>query len=291
MDKSGSRCIAAGDHLFIFIHAKQMYPLKVVIGETFQTKFGPIKHSDLIGLRYGTKLTLSKGWVYVLQFTPELWTLNLPHRTQILYSTDISMITCYLNLKPGSVVIESGTGSGSLSHAIMRTIAPNGYLYTFDFHLARADEARKEFHDHGLSKLVTVENRDVCSNGFGHQGIADALFLDLPRPWDAIPFAHEAMKSNGSRICCFSPCIEQVQKTIQALESFCFVDIETIELVLRPYEVKTVKLDKFNFTLDQDKDKSSSSKNDDGAIVSSSERKRLTKKKAILQEWTFKREI
>ena len=49
-----------------------------------------------------------KGWVYLLHPTPALWTLNLPHRTQILYSTDISMIILQLAIKPGSVVVESG---------------------------------------------------------------------------------------------------------------------------------------------------------------------------------------
>ena len=49
-----------------------------------------------------------KGWVYLLHPTPELWTVNLRHRTQILYTTDISMVILQLALKPGSVVIESG---------------------------------------------------------------------------------------------------------------------------------------------------------------------------------------
>ena len=49
-----------------------------------------------------------KGWVYLLHPTPELWTVNLLHRTQILYTTDISMVILRLALKPGSVVVESG---------------------------------------------------------------------------------------------------------------------------------------------------------------------------------------
>ena len=35
-----------------------------------------------------------------------------------------------------------GTGSGSMSHAIMRTIAPTGHLYTFEFHEQRAKIAK-----------------------------------------------------------------------------------------------------------------------------------------------------
>ena len=83
-----------------------------------------------------------KGWIYLLHPTPELWTLLLPHRTQIIYFADIAVITSYLELKPGSVVIEAGTGSGSLSHSIYRTIAPSGKLYTFEFHAQRAERAR-----------------------------------------------------------------------------------------------------------------------------------------------------
>ncbi|RXG61073.1 hypothetical protein Avbf_18213, partial [Armadillidium vulgare] len=36
------------------------------------------------------KFSLTRGYAYVLYPTPELWTLTLPHRTQILYTPDIS---------------------------------------------------------------------------------------------------------------------------------------------------------------------------------------------------------
>lgn len=49
-----------------------------------------------------------QAWVTILYPTPELWTDTLPHRTQILYATDIAMVTMQLELGPGKVVCESG---------------------------------------------------------------------------------------------------------------------------------------------------------------------------------------
>lgn len=44
-----------------------------------------------------------QGWIYLLSPTPELWTMVLRHRTQILYAADISMICTFLELRPGSI--------------------------------------------------------------------------------------------------------------------------------------------------------------------------------------------
>lgn len=84
--------------------------------------------------------------------------MTLPHRTQIIYTADISMILFQLEVKPGSVVIESGTGSGSLSHYFLRAIKSTGHLHTFDFHEMRADQARTEFKIHGLGDYVSVSS-------------------------------------------------------------------------------------------------------------------------------------
>ncbi|XP_053697974.1 tRNA (adenine(58)-N(1))-methyltransferase catalytic subunit TRMT61A [Sabethes cyaneus] len=244
--------IDEGDTVILYLTVTNVYAIEAVpqiknkkgelIDNVFQTNFGALKVKDIIGVPYGSKVDLTKGWAHVLQPNPELWTQTLPHRTQILYTPDISMILYQLEIKPGSVVVESGTGSGSLSHYFLRAIRPHGFLYTFDFHEERVQKAQDEFQSHGLGDFVKVTHRDVCENGFGEElnGKADAVFLDLPAPQLAIPHAVKALKEQGGRLCSFSPCIEQSGRVCEALEQHGFVDIVNLE-VLQLEEVVRVK--------------------------------------------------
>ena len=43
------------------------------------------------------------------------------------------------------MICESGTGSGSLSHAIALTVAPSGHLYTHDIDETRTSKVQEEF--------------------------------------------------------------------------------------------------------------------------------------------------
>ncbi|KAH9502795.1 tRNA (adenine(58)-N(1))-methyltransferase catalytic subunit trmt61a [Bulinus truncatus] len=227
-----------------------MLPVIIKNNHTHQTKFGAVKHDVLVGKQYGSKIQCPKGWILILHPTPELWTMCLPHRTQILYTTDISMIIFHLDLKPGSIVAEAGTGSGSLSHAIIRTILPAGHLFTFEFHKERSEKALEEFTQHHIKDFVTVTHRDVCTDGFQLSNHVDAVFLDLPKPWECIRSAKDAIKKEGGRLCTFSPCIEQVQKSCAELSKEGFTDITTLECLVRNLNIQNAKLQ--NIALDDE---------------------------------------
>ncbi|KAG5330240.1 TRM61 methyltransferase, partial [Acromyrmex heyeri] len=242
--------IEDGDIVILYLNPNNMHPLEVkakisnkkgkIIDNVFNTAYGALRVISLIGQKYGSKVELTRGWAYVLQPTPELWTLILPHRTQIIYSPDISFIIHLMELRPGSIVIETGTGSGSLSHALIRVIRPSGHLYTFDFHEQRVSIANTEFKKHGLSDFVTLKEKDVCLEGFGEElkHKVDAVFLDLPHPWLAVEHATVALKKAGGKLCFFSPCIEQVQRTCIKLICEGFIELHTYECLQREMNVQ-----------------------------------------------------
>lgn len=126
-------------------------------------------------------------------------------------------------------------------------MAPRGCVYTFEFHAGRAARAREEFERHGLLEngLVVPRERDIQADGFGaaleESGDADACFLDLPSPWRAVSSAARCLRPDGV-ICSFSPCVEQVQRTVAEMGKNGFVDFATHEVLLRGYDVRRERL-------------------------------------------------
>ena len=91
--------------------------------------------------------------------------------------------------------MESGTGSGSLSVSMTKSIFPKGHLYTFEFNKMRVEKAGDDFQKLGLSEYITVTHRDVLADGFLLEdkiveGSMDACFLDLPSPELAVKHAY-----------------------------------------------------------------------------------------------------
>ncbi|KAI0670904.1 tRNA methyltransferase complex GCD14 subunit-domain-containing protein [Trametes maxima] len=193
---STAREIAAGDVVIAWMTRDLIQPLVITPGKDLNSKYGYYRHEELVGIPYGSKVRSrnGKGFIHLLRPTPELWTLALPHRTQILYLADIAFVSSWLDIRPGSKVIEAGTGSGSFSHSVARTIGPSGHLWSYEFHEARASKAREEFTRHGMDDIVTLTHRNVCKDGFTVVDTVDAVFLDLPAPWDAVEHAKKALR-------------------------------------------------------------------------------------------------
>ena len=213
------------------------------------------------------------GFVHVLPPTAELWTASLPHRTQVVYTPDYSYILHRIKARPGTRLIEAGAGSGSFAHAAARAVF-NGYpsqamqdpgndraligsygkIYSYEFHEPRAEKLKQEISEHGLDDIVELTSRDVCGGGFAPSTSsaasirATAIFLDLPAPWLALK--HLTREQPGSpldpnatvHICTFSPCLEQVQRTITTMRQLGWLEVEMVDVAAKKVEVRRERI-------------------------------------------------
>lgn len=242
--------IEEGDLVLAFISRGIIKPFTVTKGELVNTRFGRYEHDKMIGLRYGQQIAgmTGTGFIHLLHPSAELWTLLLPHRTQIVYTPDSLYIVQRMGITSSLRVIEAGTGLASFTHAFARTVGPDGRLFSYEFHEPRYQEAKRELMEHGLSRVnTTIAHRDVCLDGFdvpidpefASSIDAEAVFLDLPAPWQAIPHLQKVVSNTRQvSICCFSPCIEQVDKTIHALQQNGWTSIQMVEVAGKRWEAR-----------------------------------------------------
>lgn len=251
----------AGDLIIVQERYDSITQLVLLPTGVLHNRYGRFLHSDVIGHPLGrrwdsvdcpprsvAKPTAStpriRGFIYALPASPALWSYAMPHRTQVVYPPDAAIIALYLDLRPGSTVVESGTGAGSASVAFARTIAPHGKLLSFEFHRERADAAAAEFAALGLGDVITVHpGVDVLSDGFPGvpDGGADAVFLDLPAPYGVIREVARVLRPDGA-VCSFSPCIEQVQRACAELAARqLFHSVRTVTAPMRTYETRPLR--------------------------------------------------
>ena len=225
-----------GDHVLLYLSQRKTYLVKVEAGKTFHTHKGFIKIDDLIGKEYGSAV-LSSLDVQFIALKPLLrdYIMKAVRRTQITYPKDIALIIMFSGIGPGSRVVEAGTGTGALTTALAHYVKPDGHVYSYEVRKEFLETAEKNIKRAGLMDYVTLKNKDITA-GIDENGI-DAVILDMATPWLVVPYAYKALKPCGT-VVSFSPTIDQVVKTVEALKENGFVDIETVECLLRGMQIE-----------------------------------------------------
>jgi tRNA (adenine57-N1/adenine58-N1)-methyltransferase len=209
-------------------------------GSQLHTHRGVVAHDDLIGTPWGTQLSTHLGYPFLL-LRPSIDDLvrDLKRTTQIVYPKDTGYILMKMNITSGCRVVEAGTGSGGLTLVLAQAVSPTGRVYSYEVRPEMQQLARRNLEQLDLSQFVELKRRDVAE-GFDESD-ADALFLDLPNPWNYLTQAHAALASGGF-FGCILPTTNQVSRLIRALGESDFGLIEVEELLLRSYKAVPARL-------------------------------------------------
>jgi tRNA (adenine57-N1/adenine58-N1)-methyltransferase len=231
--------ISEGEDIFLYLDRKRTYLVRVEAEKSFHTHKGYIQLGDLIGKEYGTRIVSSMGTEFVaLKPTLRDYIFKTKRRTQISYPKDISLIVMFSGIGSGSRVVEAGTGTGALTNALAHYVKPIGRVYTYEVRPEFREMAIKNLERAKLSECVESKNKDV-TEGIDEKDV-DAVILDLATPWLVVPHAYTALKGSGILVS-FSPTIDQIVKTVEALTEHGFVGIETVETLMRFMQVERGK--------------------------------------------------
>ena len=223
----------------LFVQMRKTYMVKVEAGKSFHTHKGYVKFDDLIGKEYGSSVSSSLGFKFIA-LKPLLrdYIMKSARQTQITYPKDVSLMIMFSGIGPGSRVVEAGTGTGALTTALAFYLKPKGKVYSYEIREEFLEIARKNLKRAGLENLVELKSRDITS-GIDETHV-DAVVLDLATPWLVVRHAYTALKPSGT-IVSFSPTMDQIVNTTEALNEYGFVDIETVECLMRGMQVERGK--------------------------------------------------
>lgn len=218
--------VVSSDHKYLFIHLKK--------GDQLQTHRGTLKHDDIIGLPWGSEIRSHLDMrFYVLEPTLRDLLLHIKRKSQIIYPKDIGYILLRMSVTPGKIVVEAGTGSGSLTLALAWFVGPEGKVISYDRREDMQNLARKNIERVGLGKRVEFKLKDI-KEGFDEADI-EAIFLDLPDPAKYLGQARATI-ADGGMLGMIVPTTNQVAGILRNLSTHAFELIDVCEIMLRFYK-------------------------------------------------------
>ena len=200
---------------------------------------GVIDPHILVGVEYGSQINIGNKnfWVFKASLIDKLQ--GLKRKTQIILPKDIGVIIINCGIETGQTVLEAGIGSGSLTIALATVVAPTGRVISYDLREDFMKHAISNIENAGLEKYVTPVLKDI-TKGIDEKNL-DAIILDIPNPWDAIPHTYNALKPGGY-LCSYSPLTSQVEKTVRTLWEYPFIEVKTLETLQREIVVNKMGL-------------------------------------------------
>ncbi len=207
-------------------------------GARKQRGLGVHDPGKLAGLAYGTPLMQGAKNVVVVRLTLTDLAATVPRKAQIILPKDASRIVFELGLGPGDRVLESGIGSGAATLALCWSVGPTGKVVSQELREEFGEFAKANVVEAGMADRLEVHLGDLTQGvAPGVKGPFDAVLLDQPEPWLALPHVVPHL-APGARVACYTPQVVQMEATVRMMRDAGFVDVRAMELIERGWEVK-----------------------------------------------------
>lgn len=233
-----SEGFAPNDQVLLIDRRGRRYLIRLTPAMAFHYHRGIVQHDDLVGLQPGSWIK-STGGGDLVALRPRLmdYVLKMKRGPQVVYPKDVGPILVNADIRPGSVVLEAGTGSGALTLSLIQAVGPNGRVVSVETRPDHAVVGRRTIENWfgevpDNLELVIGEVEDVIERVKPNR-----VVLDLPEPWNVVEGAARHLTADGI-LCAYLPTVPQVEATVAALRgSRKFFEIEVQETLFRTWNV------------------------------------------------------
>lgn len=229
-----------GEPVLLIDRRRRRYMVTLRRGGTSDLRGGKVPHDDLLGRDEGGTIRSTRGERFlVVRPTMAEFILEMPRGAQVVYPKDLGAILIGADLFPGARVLEAGTGSGALTMALVRAVGPGGRVVSYEIRDEFARTAERNLQRFlGPTEWLVLKRQDIYEGVATEDLPLDRIILDVPEPWRVVPHASQAL-SPGGIFLAYVPTVPQAVETTEALRaSGTFALIETVEVLLRPWNIE-----------------------------------------------------
>ncbi|OWZ83574.1 tRNA (adenine-N1)-methyltransferase [Natranaerobius trueperi] len=199
--------------------------------DQIQLPTGIMTGKEINDMTPGSSFYVNKKKYFLFECTlADFLDKKLERKTQIMYPKEIGYLIYNLDISPGDVVGEAGTGSGAMTLSLSRTVGTDGKVYTYEERDDFIKNITKNISKGTKFDNINLKNRSI-DNGIDERDL-DAFIIDLPEPCNVIKQVREALKPSGN-LGILVPTYNQVSDVIPVLKENEFFLIEIVELMAR----------------------------------------------------------
>ncbi|TAL48244.1 methyltransferase domain-containing protein, partial [archaeon] len=227
LEQAGERTVKRKLFLLLSNDEKHLVEQKDINTKSGIIKASQLKMGKIIKTHIGKKFAVAKPTLN------DIIHMGVKRTAQVILPKDISLVLAYTGVLNDSLVVDAGTGTGYTAIFIANYVS-NGKVVTYEKDKRFSKVAEKNIEFSGMPN-IKLRLSDV-TKGIKEKNV-DLVMLDMQDAHKAVNHAYNSLKIGGYLVI-YSPTIEHLTRSLNAVRKKSFSDVKTVENIVREWQTE-----------------------------------------------------